>query len=534
MAAGCMDLDVTNINEPDYERALATAGDVEALIKASYNSWFSATYYGESSVYVTPGFFLSQQAFQNAVPWTNFGMEEYSKIPRVGIRTDPTWTYFPVQRYAWERSYQALSALASGLKAMEDSAVARAIGDSLITRNRAYGKLVQGLAHSTVALLYDRGFIVDETTDLEGPQTPVEYGALMDRALTDFDEAIDIATGVSFTLPSDWMQAEVDAEKLVQLAHSYKARLRAQVARTPAERELVDWAAIQADVDAGLQETHNMDMNWYAGWWNIFLEFSMRSSWSQLPYFIYGMADTSGTVAEWYALPTTAGQAAGGPAKSHLLSDGRPVLIVTPDLRFPQGATVEEQRVNQSDYVRIATPSEVGGTWAYPDRETWGWSWYKGGPHLGRDYAFEVSLVVSEIPLAEMRLLKAEALYWAGDRAGAAAIVNETRTPAGLNPTDASGTNTSCVPRLPDGSCGDLWEMLKWEKRMETAFRGIAGAGWFFDSRGWGDLYKDTPLQMPIPCSELETLGFTPCNTYGGPGGEMSAPVSTYHFPWEG
>ncbi|MFC1661768.1 hypothetical protein ACFL3S_10005, partial [Gemmatimonadota bacterium] len=86
-ASSCMDLDVTNINEPDYERALATAGDVEALIKASYNSWFSAVYGGESSSYVTPGFFLSQQAFQNALPWTNFGTDEFANIPRVAYPT---------------------------------------------------------------------------------------------------------------------------------------------------------------------------------------------------------------------------------------------------------------------------------------------------------------------------------------------------------------------------------------------------------------------------------------------------------------
>ena len=139
-----------------------------------------------------------------------------------------------------------------------------------------------------------------------------------------------------------------------------------------------------------------------------------------------------------------------------------------------------------------------------------------------------------EITLVEMRLLKAEGLYRSGNRAGAAAIVNETRVPAGLNATDGAGTNTSCVPRLPDGSCGDLWEMLKWEKRMETVWTGVAGVGWYFDGRGWGDLWKDTPLQFPIPCREIQILQMMPCNTYGGPGGEMGSPGSTYHFPGEG
>jgi hypothetical protein len=137
------------------------------------------------------------------------------------------------------------------------------------------------------------------------------------------------------------------------------------------------------------------------------------------------------------------------------------------------------------------------------------------------------------ITLAEMRLLVAEGLFRQGNKAGAADIINETREAAGLNATDANGTNTSCVPKLPNGQCGDLWEMLKWEKRMETVFTGINVVGWFWDGRGWGDLWKDTPLMFPVPCQELEVLQLLPCNTYGGPGGEMGSPGSTYAFPFE-
>jgi hypothetical protein len=298
----------------------------------------------------------------------------------------------------------------------------------------------------------------------------------------------------------------------------------------------VDWAAVIADVDAGIQADHVMNMDWSDGWDSWLIGYSTYPAWSQLPYFVVGMADQSGLVDEWHALPITAGQTVEGPPRSHLLSDGRPVLIVTPDLRFPQGATVEEQRANQGTHLRIITASEASGwlaPWQHPERGTWRWSWYSAGTRWGRDYYGVANLDQAEMLLAEATLLKAEGLYRTGDLAGAAAIVNETRMGAGLNPADAAGTNTSCVPRLPDGRCGDLWEMLKWEKRLEVGFRSLVGSGWFFDGRGWGDLWKDTPLQLPIPCSELETLGLTPCPTFGGPGGDMSAPVSTYDYPWE-
>ncbi len=76
--------------------------------------------------------------------------------------------------------------------------------------------------------------------------------------------------------------------------------------------------------------------------------------------------------------------------------------------------------------------------------------------------------------------------------------------------------------------------MLKWEKRVEVVLTGVAGGNWFFDGRGWGDLWKNTPLHFPIPCQELQVIQMMPCNDVGGPGGEMGSLGSTYSFPGEG
>ena len=50
-------------------------------------------------------------------------------------------------------------------------------------------------------------------------------------------------------------------------------------------------------------------------------------------------------------------------------------------------------------------------------------------------------------------------------------------------------------------TCGTLWDALKWEKRIETAYTHFAA--WFFDMRGWGDLPEGTPLDWATPFSEL-------------------------------
>jgi hypothetical protein len=521
--AACSDLEIVNENDPDAARSLSSAGDVESLIAGSFNTWFNGVY-----AYGGPGMFLSNAAFQHNAPWSNSGMEKYGRLPRISMDNDVAANNYSNFVRPWYRSYRAISAVANGLAALEDPAIADELGADNVLRIKAFGKFNLGLSHATLAMFYDRGFAVDETTDLNEAQEILDYNALMERALAYFDEAISLSQNATFTLPIGWMQIALSGPELAKVAHSYKARFRAQVARTAAERAAVSWSAVTADVDAGITEDLVPFYDDYNGWSLDVLGYGTYYGWSQMAYFMYGMADQSGDYERWNALGLT--------EKSYQFTDGEPVLIVTPDLRFPQGTTVDEQRAAKGTKFEITKSKHAGNTWKKPERGVWRWSWYK--TWKGREYwgvdGYELDMNQKEIDLTEMRLLKAEALYRSGDKGGAALIVNETRVEAGLNATDAAGLNTSCVPKLPNGSCGDLWEMLKWEKRMETQFVGLAGVPWYFDGRGWGDLWKDTPLQFPVPCQELQVLQQLPCETFGGPGGAVGAPMSTYSFNGEG
>jgi hypothetical protein len=86
------------------------------------------------------------------------------------------------------------------------------------------------------------------------------------------------------------------------------------------------------------------------------------------------------------------------------------------------------------------------------------------------------------------------------------------------------------VPRVPTGPtgplvCGDLWESLKYEKRIETAYTHFAP--WYFDGRRWDDLPKDTPLWWPVPYQELQARGRPIEALYGTGLGSGMAPNST-------
>ena len=68
-----------------------------------------------------------------------------------------------------------------------------------------------------------------------------------------------------------------------------------------------------------------------------------------------------------------------------------------------------------------------------------------------------------------------------------------------------------CMPKRPSNAsnagggtvaCGNLFEALKYEKRVETAFTHFGG--WYLDSRGWGDLAETVPVHWAPPFQDLQ------------------------------
>ena len=135
-------------------------------------------------------------------------------------------------------------------------------------------------------------------------------------------------------------------------------------------------------------------------------------------------------------------------------------------------------------------------------------------------------------------MLLAEGLYRTGNLAGAAALVNVTRVKNGLPAiTDFGATAVvpggarACVPKVPVApnfntvGCGTLWDALKYEKRIETAYTHYAP--WYLDGRGWGELPIDTPLYWAVPFQDLQARGTAISDIYGTGPGAGNAPNST-------
>ena len=125
------------------------------------------------------------------------------------------------------------------------------------------------------------------------------------------------------------------------------------------------------------------------------------------------------------------------------------------------------------------------------------WKPYNSNSFIGPMPAFTV---------LELDLMRAEALYRTGDRAGAVAIINNTRTAAGLPAATVDGVSGDrCTPK-PDGvNCADLWEAIKYEKRLEEFHTGMGLH--FYDDRGWGDLVSGTAIRRPWGNGDFVIIG---------------------------
>jgi starch-binding outer membrane protein, SusD/RagB family len=518
---GCMDLEVQNPLSADRERALASPGDVMSLIGGSYRNWYNI---GTASNSIGP--ILMTVSYQHSATAANFGMVDFSTWPKPAVTNRTADVYYPeIVANNWIWLYRAVSSAVVGMQTLAE------IGGSLpadtLARANAYGYFVLGLAHGSASMMYDQGYIYDPSITVDEVQLH-PYQDVNAAALSYFDKAIEAATGKTFTIPELWMARDVTAAELIRLARSYKARYRTAVARTPAERAAVNWAQVIADVDAGVTQDFTWNQRTGTGWAHgNFLNTMRTGPWGQLSYQVLGMADQSGQYQRWMARD---------PWDRHpnlsadQLSD--PFLIITDDLRFPRGTTLAAQTLTANRGKMFSVLNVGGGygsQWNRPDRGPFRWSFYRF--HVLDDWMTPATNRndLKELTVAEMRLLKAEGLFRTNDRAGAAAIINMTRTAAGLNATNAAGLNTSCVPKLPNGSCGDLWEMLKWEFRLETMYYGYHTGPWYFLGRGWGDLAEGTWLQLPVPAREAELL-LMPSYTFGGLGGQSAAPKGTYGY----
>ena len=524
---------VENNNNPDVERVFAAVATIEQTIGTGYQQCRNAY---QANTTETQLLVMSLESYSQL---NNFSMGTRVGIPRTpivnsrgGPGTGEPWdTYSLLSRL----SRQLSNGIGALNKIKTDQPTQITAG--LYARVRAFGYFGVACALGNLALVFD-------STGIVGPGMPgdsipplSDYKAVMTTALTYLDSAVNIAgtadaantAAGGFPAPASWMSGtSLTRDQFVQIARQMRARLRAQVARTPAERAAVNWDLVIADANAGVTAAVMATIGGSSGW-NIGFQSSqmhVSAGWSQISPMYWGMADVSGAYDAWLATPR----------------DNRAAfLVVTPDKRWPQGndraaqqaASPEPSSHTSFPYIRNRSTSldVPGDPWGTSNYDYVRYKYIRNGASTGPWPEFRPE---------EAALLAAEGYIRKGQIALATAKIDPTRVRAGLpalsgvvaSLTDPVPGGSSCVPRVPVGpnytstACGNILEAMKYEMRIELA-HGRFGS-WYFDSRGWGDLVTGTAFHFPVPNQEMDAWQKTFYDMGGG--GPGTAPRGTYGF----
>ncbi|TVP42312.1 MAG: hypothetical protein EA350_16445 [Gemmatimonadales bacterium] len=479
----CLDMDVVNLNEPDADRALASASDVEALLSTGYFRFWNGT-----QKYLSLPMMVSANEITSS--WGNWGMNERGERPRIAWDNSPTYANRGMLTTPWGQLYEAISNVTDGIVALESGLnFVGPNGEDLNPRALAYARFVQGISHGWLAMTFDQAIIFDETINLEdGVPAPSPYTEVMAAAQRYLEEAIAVAEANSFTLPAGdnaWInERPLTNTELAQWAHSYLARYLAGIARTPAERATVDWARVVYHAERGVPDIASVEGDGSIWWW---AAAERPQDWIRAAHDLVGPADESGSFAAWKATP---------------MLDRNTIVIETSDRRI-HGA---EGPTSVGKYFRLMPSSPFGAA-----RGNYFQSRYfqqRFAYHRATSFRGEMPAVQR----AELDLLRAEARLRNNNIPGAVELINKTRV-----------ANGEMTPLAGTISSDEAWKWLMYEKLIETAF--TQGGLQFWERRGWGTLACRTPIHYPIPGTELEQLEI-PNYTFGGDGEGAATPAA--------
>lgn len=503
LLAGCMELEVTNQNTPGLDIVYSDPATLESAVGTSFRViWGVAQGARTNPLYPVLGLSVLGNELTSANTPNPMIL---SSEPRPALdNTDAGgWT----NRKPWYDTYEAIATVTDGLRAL-DAGVQ--IGDVSTQypngrhteRARYFGKFIQGLGHLYIGMLFDQGFVVDETMSedpfahaLKPSAEVLAHGiALLNESIALMQAAqatLPAGARARDTLPTEWINGQTITNlDLIKVANSYVARALVYSARTPEERAAVNWQAVLGRLDAGITVPFGQQADAaITGTTSGYVQYSQLQTDGRVNSRLVGPGDTTGAYQAWLNTPREQRQA---------------FTVGSPDRRI-HGAGGATTNGSVFGHATSQTMPTARGTYMHSNYRgvKWGTLYYNRG-------------YIATMTPTEMNFLRAEALIRLGREAEAVPIINKTRVDDGkLPPITVAGppAGASCVPRKDSGACGDLWDAFMYEKRMATfATEAIIP---FADARGWGKLLPGTVLEFPVHGRELETLGL-PIYTFGG------------------
>lgn len=518
-AAGC-DLDVGNPNAPDAPRVITDPAGLEQLMSGAIRTWVET----RESYFLMP---LDAMADNYTASWNNASMRFYSSVGsdcavRCGwtnTSTAPEAVGGPTIEAGWYGYHTVLSSATDVLRAIAEG---KCFDDdcsedtTLMSRNRVIARMLQGMSLAGIAMLYDSGFVIDETTDLSDANIlniPFSSRAqVRDFALQKFDLAWTEANGTTetpvwktgsnwFGLGSGTVYTKTQIQRLIR---TMQAELIAFWPRNSAENAAADWAAVASYASQGISSGTPFDFEYYIDINAAECGLACIKTWGNS----IGTERVDTRVA---ALITTNHQ---DPWPD---PGGNPCPTISPDRRVGNGTWGPSDNFNK--YNTTAADSGAGTDFAcsglaiFPPAR--GQYHQSNLQHVRYNHLAGTGERLPQFdgsgqdPLYTRQmndLLWAEGLLRqpTPDPATAATLINKSRVDRGGAgcPTPGVG-GCGLAPLTGAEGIPALLAALQYEQEIEFMGQGTSP---YFNRRRIDGLLASTPRQMPVPAKEMDIL----------------------------
>lgn len=460
---------VENLNNPDFADVYASGTNVAGITGGLYTSLFN-TNHSTGGVQMM----LGVAADQISCSWGNFGMRDMSWEPRDNAWNNTAAYNYNTQTKGYFDGQYSPIVTASLIAKSVNAGTTFPTSTPGAKATLAFARFIMGVGHGNIALVFDRGFVVDENVGSDGKLSDaVPFTDLATAALKNLDEAIAISNANTFTIPAAWLSSDVSMSNVqfAKLCNTYAAAIMAYLPRNKTQLAAVNWAKVKTYADAGITTDFNVVMDdvkigdnaaYYSGQGN--------DTWARTDMYVVNIMDPA-QPAHWddvASFPT--------PPKSTNPPDKR----LLSDFQYLTSNTFQAAR---------------------------GYYHFSNYRNKRYDAIYIQDLWAGtkpEVMKAENDMLRAEARVYgtAPDLLGAAGIINAgTRVTRGQLPPVAATTAA-------------LVDAIHQERLVEMSSTGANLA--FYEMRKLNLLQKGTPLNMPLPAKTLETIAApAPFYTFG-------------------
>ena len=599
LTVGCEEfLQVEQTVQPTTTGIFENDGDFEAVIGSIWRVWWGTAQSSRptNGVQTYPAPALATIGEELTASSSNVGhAHTVGQEPRITYDNDQNGGNWFMRKPFYDM-YQCIATSTESLQFLADPTVIigdpnnAEIGDHT-TRARIWTKMLQGICHVYVGLLYDQGYIIDESIpslmEHDYASSLVPYTEVTKHGVKLLEEAIDSAeaslvadiipctanwlngrclstTGgepthvvtrspdPAFCEPENGVRPPLDTrcpQHLVEFMHTMIARAYAYNARTPAQRSTLgvglnknytDWDAVLYHASRGVRSDFWVQATADGAVDSYYKRYTENSLRFRIDNELVGPADSSGQFQSWASAPLASRNAIVVRTRDRRIhgvdsitagvvtraGHRNPGSLIRPVIHASNCTATQLAGQPGTNSVTCFRPSQEFSTVSGQSYMFSNYMGYRYGA-AGPDLWFSGRLTTTNAK--EMEFLKAEAHYHKGNKAETVRIINEQgRTKSfaekggelsGVTldgPLQATAEDRqACVPKRKDGTCGDLFDALKYEKRLELY--GLEAIIPYADARGWGLMVEGSICNLAIPNRETDAIGRADLNyTFGG------------------